>query len=376
MDHPKEEITKILGLLKNCRRDLHMIPEPGSEVTKTRSYIHSVLKKMNCRIIPAAQNGICAFFDFDRPDTAAYRSDMDALPMTESGDLSYASKHPGFMHACGHDGHMAALLGLAYIINTLNNAPCNILLIFQPAEETTGGAKMICDSGILKDYNVKRIFGIHLWPGLEAGRPASRPGVMMAGSCEVTVTATGKSIHCAEAAEETDAIRALCDFLDRSYSLPRVKISAMPSDMSCLLRFGKIYGGSARNTVADHAVLEGTLRCLAEDKLKNIFDELRKIAFVCEKKHGCTMEIAGSEGYLPVYNDPSLYDEISSALGKDYLALCSPVMLAEDFSFYQRQVPGIFFFLGTGEQKPLHSNDFDFDEGILVDAVELYLKIL
>jgi len=376
MYYPKNKTEKVSELMTGWRRDLHMIPEVGFDVKKTCGYLRSVLNGMDCSMIPAAKNGLCAFFDFGRTSTVAYRSDMDALPITEISGVPYASRHPGFMHACGHDGHMAALLGLAYVLDALGDAPSNVLLIFQPAEETTGGAKIICDSGILKKYQVDRVFGIHIWPGFEAGQPAACPGSMMAGSCEVTAISRGESSHCAGTGENKDAIRAICDFLTRSYLLPGLKVSSPPAEEDCLLKFGKIYGGSVRNAIAGHAALEGTLRCLDEHNIEKMISELRALAGPCGEKYGCTIEISRSQGYLPVYNDPALYADISSVLGEYGLVSCSPVMLTEDFSFYQREAPGIFFFLGTGENKALHSNRFDFDENILTDALEIYLRIL
>lgn len=179
---------------------------------------------------------------------------MDALPVTERTGLPFASAHPGRMHACGHDGHMAMVLGLARRLAAGEVRPQrNVLLIFEPAEETTGGAAPICATGLLERYHVTRVFGMHLWPELPAGVIASRAGAMMSRSCELTVEITGRSVHLARFAEGCDALDAAARLLTRLYALAEGK--------PCLLRFGKMESGSARNAVSDHTHLEA--RCAA-----------------------------------------------------------------------------------------------------------------
>jgi hippurate hydrolase len=156
--------------LAEHRRTLHRIPELDFDLPKTRAYVTAVLSKLPCTLIPAGRAGLCAYFDAGMPDTMAFRSDMDALPITETNDCDYVSTHPGKMHACGHDGHMAMLLGFAEEISRrMNTLPHNVLLLFQAAEETTGGAREICDAGVFETYKVSKVFGLHLWPEYEKG---------------------------------------------------------------------------------------------------------------------------------------------------------------------------------------------------------------
>ena len=171
----------LLKQITKWRRDLHQIPELGLEEFKTSQYVKKELEKMGYQPISVLETGILVYLDCHQDKTIAFRSDMDALKITEQTNCEFASKHQGYMHACGHDGHMAALLGFA---KKLSQVPAdfayNILLIFQPAEESPGGANLICQAGILKQYNVKAIFGLHLMPTIEAGKIACRPGPLMA----------------------------------------------------------------------------------------------------------------------------------------------------------------------------------------------------
>ena len=151
------------------RRALHRIPELDNQLPETSAYVRSVLEPLGCAISSPIPGSVCAFFDAGKLETVAFRVDMDALPVTEATGLPCASVHSGKMHACGHDGHTAMALALAeYVSVHIPELPRNVLFLFQPAEETTGGARGLCESGILEAHRVTRVFGLHLWPGLPA----------------------------------------------------------------------------------------------------------------------------------------------------------------------------------------------------------------
>ena len=155
----------MLEKLTTYRRALHQIPELGADLPKTKAFLEGVLRPLPCKLFYPGGDALCAFFDAGKEDTFAFRSDMDALPICEKNALPFCSRHPNAMHACGHDGHMAILLCLAeYLAEHFRALPHNVLLVFQPAEETTGGAKDICESGIFEQLNARCIFGLHLWP--------------------------------------------------------------------------------------------------------------------------------------------------------------------------------------------------------------------
>lgn len=340
------------------REALHRIPELGSCLPKTLTYLKQQLSPLGCEILMPTDCCLCAWFDFGAVDAIAFRSDADALPLQEQTGLSFASTHPGQMHACGHDGHMAMLLELA---RRLKDQPLrhNVLLIFQGAEETVGGAKALCDTGILETYNVTAIFGMHLWPELPFGQVYSRSGEMMSRSCEVTVRITGRSAHIAKAQQGLDALAAGVEFYRGAQALEQ----ALPPEEHRLLRFGRMESGSVRNAVAGAALLEGTMRTFRDETFAQLRAGLQSLAEQVGKNTGCAVSLSFSEGYPPTWNDPDLFSAVQAKT--DVKLLSQPSMITEDFSWYQRFVPGVFFFLGIGQTPELHAPDFDFDPLVL-----------
>lgn len=353
------------------RRDLHKIPELGMTLPKTYNYIKSVLEELPCKLFSPIPYSLCAYFDAGKSETAAFRSDMDALPVTEASGRDFASEHKGCMHACGHDGHMAMLLAFALRLSKIyKTLPNNVLLIFQPGEENPGGAAPLCGTGFLQQYHVKRIFGCHLWPMLSAGVVATRKNEMMARSSEINIEITGKSAHAAKYREGIDALEhgaaLLCD-------LYRMEKEEIGEDIYRLLRFGKMTAGTIRNVVASRARLEGTMRAFQDDVYNFMKRRISEICKSYEKRFGVETAVDINAGYPAVMNDEKLFDEVMAFLGEDIpVILDTPEMITEDFSYYQKYVPGLFFFLGTGTGIPLHAENFDFDETILEKGISLY----
>ena len=331
----------VLSVIKH-RRTLHQIPEQEDQLPMTCSYVRSVLEPLNCVITTPTQSSLCAWFDAGKSETVAFRADMDALPITERTGLPFASQHRGFMHACGHDGHTAMLLALAeFVSEHRNELPRNVLLIFQPAEERPGGARPICETGVLQSHHVSRIFGMHLWPNLPLGQVFSRPGPMMAQANEIDVTITGKSVHISRYQEGADALSAGADFLRRAYALAE----SLPTQDPKVLRFGKMVSGTARNAVSSHSRIEGTLRTYHEETFLFLQDGLNRICQTVSDESGCEVSVHLSDGYPAVRNHEPLYGSVCSALGQDAPRLLeTPALAAEDFAFYQKEIPGVFFF--------------------------------
>lgn len=353
------------------RRALHRIPELDRDLPETAAYIRGVLAPLGCDL-RAVGGSLCAFFDAGRPDAVAFRADTDALPITERTGAPYASAHPGKMHACGHDGHTALLLGLAqWLAQNLDALPHNALLLFQCAEETTGGAEALCESGVLEDYNVRAIFGCHLWPGLPLGSVASRPGPIMARSCEIDVRITGKSAHVAHAQEGADALEAGARFLCGAYAL-----DALRGEEPCLLRFGRMRSGTVRNALSAQTLLQGTLRCFSDETLHILRQGLDTLCTQVEAQTGCACAYQLSTGYPPLVNDPALYERVCALLGDNAPIMAAQSMTSEDFSFYARRLPAVFFFLGVGDTPPLHADTFDFDESCLARGLALYQRLM
>ncbi len=371
------------NLLKKYRRDLHSIPEIGYDVYKTKAYIMEQLRQYRCEITELCGTAVCAYFRSEMKDssdgkeqyTVALRSDMDALPMNEETDAAYASVHEGAMHACGHDGHMAMLIALAgELDHSMKTIPHNVLLIFQPAEETIGGAKDICASGILSKYKVGRIYAFHLLPMLKEHTIGSRANEIMSRSCELNITIYGKSSHSAFTDHGIDALAIGCELVIELYNMVQAEL---PETEYRLLKFGRMISGSVRNSVSSSTVLQGTLRSFSDDTFQFLGRRIREISESYEKRYQCKIDIGQSLGYPPVINYPDLFEEAKAALSEfDFYTFEEPLMLSEDFSSYQQYIPGLLLFLGTGTDTPLHSNTFDFDEDILVTGVEAYLKLL
>ena len=351
------------------RRALHRIPELDRQLPETLNYLKNSLSGLNCTLFSPSEGALCAFFDFGKASSIAFRADIDALPITERSGVPYASSHPGRMHACGHDGHTAILLELARRLNARKELPHNVLLVFQPAEETTGGAKQICDAGVFEKYNTKAIFGLHLWPGLTAGNIFSRKNELMARSCEVNVDFWGKSSHIAKADQGIDALAAAVEFYTRATAMER----ALPEHIFRLLKFGKFHSGSARNALADHTHMEGSLRAFQDEIFLGLQEGLRTIAAQIEAATLCRAEVSMNDGYPAVMNPGDLYDQVRTVA--PFEDLPEPFMTAEDFSWYQRSIPGMFFFLGLGDTPALQADNFDFDETILVKGADFFEKL-
>ena len=360
------------------RRDLHRIPELDDELPETTAYVKKVLEPLGAEIFSPIKGSVCAYFDAGADETVALRADMDALPVDECTGLPFASQKPGRMHACGHDGHTAIELGVAEEVSRMLKAGAklrrNVLFVFQPAEETTGGAGRLCETGVFKKYNVTRAFGLHLWPNLPEGSVWSRPGPMMARSNEVTLRVEGKSVHVSRAAEGLDALRAGVDWMNAAYAWTE----ALPPEVLRTLQFGRMTAGTVRNAVAGSAEIQGTLRTYEEAQAEMIRSHLRKLAAETAERTGCGLEVSFSTGYPAVWNNEALFACVSKELGADAPhLLVDPVLAAEDFSFYQREVPGVFFFLGVGPAEELHSPKFAWnDDAVIPAGVAYMLKIL
>ena len=348
------------------RRALHRIPELDHTLPETLAYLETALKDLSCRVFSPMEGALCAFFDFGRETALAFRADMDALPIAERTGADYASAHPGKMHACGHDGHMAILLELARRLDAKQENPRNILLVFQPAEETTGGARLICETGVFQEYRVEAMFGLHLWPGLERGSISTRAGELMARCCDVNVDIHGRSAHIAKSHLGLDALAAGAEFYRRAVQMEQ----AIPDGVYRLLKFGKFESGTVRNALSAHTRLEGSLRTFQDDLFGTMQDSLLAIGRDIEAETGCRVTVAMSPGYPAVINPRPLFDRVKASVPFDELD--APYMTAEDFAFYQRYVPALFFFLGIGDTPPLHADTFDFDDSVLTKGADFF----
>ncbi len=369
----KEEITA-------HRRALHKIPEAGFKEKKTAEYIADTLKAYGIQVqTGVAQTGVLGYLAVDDSlPVIAFRSDMDALSMTEETGLEFQSENKGFMHGCGHDGHMATLLVFAkHLVENKDMLKANILLIFQPAEEGPGGAAVMVEDGVLQKYRVDEIYGLHLYPEVEEGRLAVRPGAMMAQTGEFDIDITGKSGHGALPHKGVDAIVIAADLIARLQTIVSRTISPIEP---AVLTIGRMEGGERRNIIAGKARLEGTVRAFNETLFDEIFETIKKHCRATELAYDCSVEWDLRKMYPPVVNDIKLTEDFMKANGA-FTDTIDPQMIAEDFSYFQKAVPGVFFFVGTRSTEkgfvfPLHNTRFNFDEETLLNGVQAYVNLL
>jgi hippurate hydrolase len=360
------------------RHDLHKIPELDRELPKTTSYLKQYLSKLPCTITDITNAGFCALFEAKtKVDTSiAFRTDMDALPITESNQSEYCSTHPGKMHACGHDGHMSVMLGFAtWISENLESLKKNVLLVFQAAEETTGGAKDFCASTIFKDHKTERIYGLHLWPGYPKGTVICRKGDFMASTLVFSVAVQGKSTHVGTFREGIDALEIGADFLLKIYQMER----EIPQGVKRLLRVGRFESGKTANVVSSKTILEGTLRTYSDEVREETWAKMLEIANDLEKTTGCKFSFRHSEPYPAVINPPGLFEEAKKTLiaaGYPFFEPEEPLVVAEDFGCYMKMLPALFLHLGTGSETPLHSSNYTLDEDVLIEGVNIFRLLL
>jgi len=362
------------------RRDLHQIPEVAFKEYKTSKYLKEKLTSFGYKPFSLLETDVIVYIDLGFKETIAFRSDIDALPVHEDNDIEFKSTHEGYMHACGHDGHMAMLLGFAeYLSKNLDKLTKNILLIFQPAEESIGGAKLLCDKGLMKDRNVSAVFGIHLYPELDEGIIASRPGEFMAMTCEVDIEILGKATHGAMPQFGVDSNLIMSKLLIDLQTIQTRNVSPMEYT---ILTFGKMEGGFVRNVISDKSRLEGTLRAFNKETFNGMLDKIKQVAKGYEHAYDCKININHTEGYLAVDNDKELYKRFRNAT-KDYPyhEFDKPLMIAEDFSFYQQDAPGVFYYVGIkneelGFTQSLHHSKFNFSEKALMIGLDTYKKML
>ena len=372
---------ELLKDMKQMRRRLHRIPEVGFELYNTHEVVKEYLTAYGYHCETAAKTGLIAVKEGATTDQAiAFRADMDGLMVNEKNDVDYTSNHPGKMHACGHDGHMAILLGLAKFLSSVKTTNKTVVLIFQPAEEGPGGAKNIIGEGVLEKYNIEYIFGLHIYPGLEQGEFGITKGPLMAQNGEIDITVNGKSCHGAAPQNGSDAVVAASNLVMAYQNISSRKIDAR---QPVILTLGIISGGEARNIIAESVELTGTIRAFDSSIYDTIKSQITSINQGIEKMYDVTIDMEIRDFYPPVINDIYLYEIVYSSIASidsNKIRHVDPLMLAEDFSFYQQEIPGFFMLLGSknetkGFTSPLHSGAFDFDEEILISGLEAYLKI-
>ena len=374
------EVQGLLGNVTSYRRELHQIPELGLEEVKTTVYLREKLLSFGItEIYSLLDTGLVAVLRSEKPGKVlGFRTDIDALPINEETGVSFASQQVGRMHACGHDGHMATMLGFAeYLSQHPEAIRGTIVLIFQPAEEGPGGAQLLVDAGLIEKFGIEQMVGLHVFPELPEGVVGCRPNAMMARNGEVVITVKGTSAHGAQPHLGADAILASAAIIQGMHSILSRNIDPLGN---AVLTFGKITGGDAMNIIAGEVKIEGTMRAFDDTIYDTMTERITLLAQEIAKGYGCEAEVYFNHMYRVVHNQAQMVTVLEDLVGSSYQEI-APVMLAEDFSMYQQVVPGMFFFVGIrNEEKgyihPLHSSKMNFDEKNLLVGITCYVQLI
>ncbi|MCH4214053.1 MAG: M20 family metallopeptidase [Atopobiaceae bacterium] len=366
----------MLARLTADRRALHRAPEIGLDLPHTCAYVEGRLAGLGAVVEHPLPSCVTALFDVGAPATVAFRCDMDALPVTEATGRDFASATPGVMHACGHDGHTATMLELARQVSAARAAggrlPHNVLLVFQPGEEHPGGARLVCETGLLERHHVGCVFGLHLWPDLAAGEVRTRPGAFLARASEMNVEVEGVSAH---AAHQEAGVDALAPAARLALAIGEVAPAERSLGNPCVVNMGRMEAGTVRNAVAGSARIEGTVRTFEPASWERVRTKIGAIVAAEAETSQAKATVDFDEGYPAVINDQALTGRVLADVTGVGLEP-EPSMIADDFSFYEQRVPGTYFFLGTGNPAHgLHSDGFDFDEHVLLAGVGLFRQL-
>ena len=382
----KEEIKKLakkyLPELISIRRAFHQNPELAFEEVETARRIASFLDAHQIQYTEkVAKTGIVGVIEGKNPQkkVIALRADMDALPITEANNVPYKSMNIGIMHACGHDVHMASLLGTLVILNQLKDKfEGTVKFLFQPSEEQyPGGASVMIKEGVLENPAPESIFGQHVYPELKAGQVGFRSGKYMASTDEVFITIKGKGGHAALPNTIIDPILIASHLLVAMQQI--VSRNAVPT-LPTVVSFGKIIGNGKTNVIPEEVHLEGIIRTFDESWREEIKKKIQKLAKSISQGMGGDCEVRIEKGYPFVYNNPALTNRAKKAaelfLGKDNVFDLDMRMTAEDFAFYSQKIPGSFYRLGVASPNAedilnLHSSTFNIDENSLETGIGL-----
>lgn len=364
-----ESKTCINDKIYSHRTNLHTIAEVGLKEYKTSEYIKKYLDKLEIEYEVFLETGIVGIIRGNNSKkNVAFRADMDGLV---SGD--------GVEHLCGHDGHMSILLGLIeFISENLDKLNDNIVFIFQPAEEGPGGAKELIKEGLIEKYNIDEIYGLHIYPEIKEGMVGSRAGYFMASVGELDIEITAKSGHGAMPQDGIDGIVIASNVITSIQSIISRNVSPLEN---AVVTIGKIEGGVRRNIIAENIKLEGTIRAFNPDVYNNIKHRIRTLCRGIEVSYDCKINVRIKDDYPSVKNDRKLCEEFIEIIGKENFIELDPLMISEDFSYYQKEVPGLFFMLGSRNEEKgfvngLHNINFNFDEQVLYNGVEVYKKLM
>ncbi|MCG6557766.1 amidohydrolase [Ruegeria sp. 1NDH52C] len=367
----RNRFAELQDQIAEWRRDIHAHPETRFEEHRTSALVAERLRAFGCDMVETGvgQTGVVGVIHGRQTGSGrvmAFRADMDALPITEATGLPHASTHPGKMHACGHDGHTAMLLGAAQYLAETRNFDGTVVLLFQPAEEGGGGAKAMLADGVMDRHGVTEVYGLHNWPGLPAGQFGLREGPMMAATDFFEIRVQGRGGHGAMPHLTADATLAAAQLTVALQQVVARNVDPLkPAVLSvCSLRTDS----DAHNVIADSALIKGTVRYLHPEVQARIRARIAEVARATAEAHGATAELNYMQ-LVPVTSNPApgaahAAEAARAVTGQAPLEI-DPVMGGEDFADMLAERPGAFIFLGNGDSADLHHPAYEFNDAAI-----------
>lgn len=381
MNRIEDLALQVLPQIVELRHALHARPETALQEHHTSHAVAQQLAQMaNLRVQRAigGTTGIKAVLNADKAGPAVLlRADMDALPVQEETDLPYKSQASGVMHACGHDGHTACLVGTAMVLSRMaDELPGPVVFIWQPAEETLGGGKILVEAGILDEPKVGTAFALHGWPMIPVGKIGLCRGWSMAATGGFTIVVKAKGAHGASPHETADPIVIAARIVEGLQQIASRMISPLKP---VVVTIGTIHGGTTINVIPTRVEMSGTVRAAEDGVRAEILRDIEQIATNMAKAFGAEAEVSTREAYPAVYNDEGACDFImgvaQDVLGRESVIEIGPTMGGEDFAFYLQKVPGALFRLGMDApgrpQHMLHQAKYDFNDDALVTGMKM-----
>jgi amidohydrolase len=374
-------VADLHGEITAWRRDLHAHPELLYDVHRTAASVAEKLKSFGCdEVVPGlGRTGVVGVIRGRRAGAkvVGLRADMDALPLQEETGLPYQSTVPGKMHACGHDGHTAMLLGAAKYLAETRNFAGTAVVIFQPAEEGGAGARAMINDGLVTRFGIEEVYGMHNHPGLPVGEFAIRPGAMMAAADYIAIDLEGKGGHAARPHLGVDTILVGAQIVNQLQSIVARNVDPLAAAVVSICMF---QAGHTDNVIPQRAQLRGTARSLTAKVQKLLQKRVHEVVEGTARLYGAKADITYTIGYPVLVNEERSTDLAASVarevvgdgkVGTD----CAPIMGAEDFAFMLQERPGAFIFVGNGDSAGLHHPAYDFDDEVIPVGTSYWVRL-
>jgi amidohydrolase len=381
-------VNRVADLQPNIqawRRDIHEHPELGYDVHRTAAFVADRLKEFGCDEVATGlgRTGVVGVIKGRKPPgkgdvrVIGLRADMDALPIEEATELPYASKTPGKMHACGHDGHTAMLLGAARYLAETRNFAGDAVVIFQPAEEGGAGAAAMIKDGLFDRFPVDQVYGMHNGPGIPIGSFAIRPGPIMASTDAVNIHIEGRGGHAARPHISVDSVFVGAQLITALQSIVSRSVDPLESAVISICEF---HAGNARNVIPQTAELKGTVRALTAEVRTLVEKRLRDVIDGVARMTGARIDLNLERGYPVVVNHAAQTDiavEVARKVaGEGNVHEMPPLMGGEDFAYMLERRPGAFIFCGNGDTAGLHHPAYDFNDDAIVYGTSYWIKLV